>query len=197
MTFHLGLTGSIGMGKSTPARFFVEEGCALWDADASVHRLYALGGAAVEPISNAFPQAIVEVAVDRAKLKDLLSQQPEALKTIETIVHPLVALDREQFKKNATSDILVFDIPLLFETGGNHAMNAGVCVTVDAETQEKRVLERGTMTRDQLKLILEKQIPNTEKVKQSDFVIVTDTMKHAQQQVEEIVRQIKNGWSRA
>ena len=197
MTFHLGLTGSIGMGKSTTARFFVEEGCALWDADASVHRLYALGGAAVEPISNAFPQAIVEGAVDRAKLKDLLSQQPEALKTIETIVHPLVALDREQFKKNATSDILVFDIPLLFETGGNHAMNAVVCVTVDAETQEKRVLERGTMTRDQLKLILEKQIPNTEKVKQSDFVIVTDTMKHAQQQVEEIVRQIKNGWSRA
>jgi dephospho-CoA kinase len=197
MSFLLGLTGSIGMGKSTTARMFVEEGCALWDADAAVHRIYARDGAAVEPIRLAFPAAIRDGAVDRNALKRIISQDETALQRIEAIVHPLVAEDRKAFKENASSDILVFDIPLLFETGGDAAMDAVACVSVAPEIQEQRVLARGTMTGDQFNMIRTKQMPDAEKRARSDFVIITDTLDHARAQVHTIVKQIRAGLNHA
>ncbi|MDU9006051.1 dephospho-CoA kinase [Sedimentitalea todarodis] len=192
MSFLLGLTGSIGMGKSSTARMFVEEGCALWDADAAVHRIYAENGPAVAPIAAIYPQTIQEGAVDRTVLKTLIARDPGALKQIEAIVHPLVAEDRNKFRENATADILVFDIPLLFETGGDAAMDAVACVSVAPDIQEQRVLERGTMTREQFEMIRAKQMPDAEKRARSDYVIITDTLDHARAQVHTIVRQIRD-----
>ena len=191
MTFRLGLTGSIGMGKSTTAQMFVEEGCALWDADAAVHRLYARGGDAVGPMSDLFPDAIEEGAVSRNRLRRIVAQDPAALEKIETVVHPLVARDRAAFLREAKADIVVLDIPLLFETGGDREMDAVVCVSVAPEEQQKRVLERGTMTAEQFAQILAKQMPNAEKCARSDFVIETDTVEHARAQVQTVVRGIR------
>ena len=193
MSYILGLTGSIGMGKSTTAKLFAEEGCAVWDADAAVHRLYATGGAAVAPIGAAFPSAIIDGAVDRGELKRLIAADPEVLKRIESLVHPLVSTDREAFKASADADILVLDIPLLFETGGEARVDATVCVSVDAETQEARVLARGTMTPEQFRLIRDKQLPDAEKRARADHVIVTDTLEHAREQVRQVVRSIRAG----
>ncbi|MAY86272.1 MAG: dephospho-CoA kinase [Pseudooceanicola sp.] len=193
MTFKLGLTGSIGMGKSTTAQMFRDEGCEVWDADAAVHRVYAAGGGAVGLMRAAFPQAIVDGAVDRGALKTIIAGDPTALKTIETIVHPLLKQDRADFLANATADILVYDIPLLFETGGNAGMDAVACVSVDAETQEARVLARGTMTAEQFQMIREKQMPDAEKRARADYVIVTDTLEHARAQVQNIVSTIRAG----
>ncbi|WP_171132680.1 MULTISPECIES: dephospho-CoA kinase [unclassified Ruegeria] len=197
MSFALGLTGSIGMGKSTTAQIFVEEGCALWDADAAVHRLYSKGGAAVEPMRNAFPAAVKDGAVDREVLKQIIAKDASALKQIEAIVHPLVAADRAAFRKTATADILLFDIPLLFETGGDALMDAVACVSVSPEEQKRRVLTRGTMTEAQFEQIRAKQMPNDEKATRSDFVIVTDTLDHARAQVQDVVRQIRAGLNNA
>ena len=191
MTFYLGLTGSIGMGKSTTAGIFAQAGCAVWDADAAVHRLYAAGGAAVAPMQEAFPAAIVVGAVSREALKQILADDPAAFARLESIVHPLLAADRQEFKDTATSDILVFDIPLLFETGGDAAMDAVACVRVDATTQRARVLERGTMTEAQFEQILAKQMPIDEKCARADFVIETDTLDHAKTQVSAILDQIR------
>ena len=126
--FLLGLTGSIGMGKSTTAQMFVDEGCALWDADAAVHRLYGKGGAAVTPFAKAFPDAVIERMVSRPALKEIIGRDPNALKQIETIVHPLVGQDRAEFLANADADIVVLDIPLLFETGGDAWMQQLACI---------------------------------------------------------------------
>ena len=167
MSFALGLTGSIGMGKSTTAQMFVDEGCALWDADAAVHRLYSRGGAAVGPMERLFPAAIQDGAVNREALKQIIAADPAALKAIEAIVHPLVAADRAAFRDCATRDILVFDIPLLFETGGDVAMNAVACVSIPADEQKRRVMERGTMTEAQFEQIRAKQMPNEEKCARS------------------------------
>lgn len=193
MRFLLGLTGSIGMGKSTTANLFAEMGCAVWDADAAVHRLYSPDGAAVEPMQAAFPDAIVDGAVSRDALRQIIQADPTALKQIEQIVHPLVGQDREQFKAGADADILVFDVPLMFETGGNAAMDAVACVSVPAEVQQERVMARGTMTSEQFEQIRAKQMPNDEKCARSDFVIVTDTLDHARQQVQAVVDQIRAG----
>lgn len=189
--FHLGLTGSIGMGKSTTAKMFAEEGCAVWDADAAVHRLYAPGGAAVTPMQAAFPQAIEGGGVSRAALKEIIAADPTALPRIETIVHPLVAEDRATFLAQADSDIAVLDIPLLFETGGEAAMDAVACVTIPAEVQRDRVLARGTMTEVQFDAIRAKQMPAEEKCARSDYVIVTDTLDHARAQVRAVIRDIR------
>ncbi|WP_170447203.1 dephospho-CoA kinase [Ruegeria arenilitoris] len=193
MSFALGLTGSIGMGKSTTADLFAQEGCAVWDADAAVHRLYAVGGAAVAPIRAAFPDAIEDGAVSRDALKRTIGADPTALKRIESIVHPLVAQDREAFRQAAKSDILVFDIPLLFETGGDAQMDAVACVSIPPDEQKSRVMARGTMTEAQFEQIRAKQMPNDEKCARSDFVIVTDTLDHARAQVQDVVRQIRAG----
>mmetsp|Transcript_18535 Transcript_18535/g.30429 ORF Transcript_18535/g.30429 Transcript_18535/m.30429 type:complete len:198 (+) Transcript_18535:16076-16669(+) len=193
MIFKLGLTGSIGMGKSTTAQMFVDLGCALWDADAAVHRLYAIDGAAVPAMTNAFPTAVIDRAVSRAALRDIISNDRDALKKIEEIVHPLVAQDRALFLAKATADILVFDIPLLFETGGDAAMDATACVHVPDEVQEARVMARGTMTVEQFHAIRGKQMPSAEKCARADFVIETDTLEHARAQVQNIVEGIRAG----
>ena len=114
--FLLGLTGSIGMGKSTAAEMFKDAGAAVWDADAAVHRLYSGGGAAVEPVAALVPEALVNGAIDRNVLKSWIAEQPERLSELEKVVHPLVAADRQDFIASSDAKVLVFDIPLLFET---------------------------------------------------------------------------------
>ncbi|MDF1728987.1 MAG: dephospho-CoA kinase [Sulfitobacter sp.] len=190
--FLLGLTGSIGMGKSTTATLFVEAGCALWDADAAVHRLYAVGGAAVVPMQAAFPQAIEGGAVSRDALKRIIAADPQALTRIEQIVHPLVGQDRAEVIANADTDILVLDIPLLFETGGEARVDAVACVMIDAETQKARVMARGTMTPEQFETIRAKQLPAAEKAARADYVIETDTIEHARAQVQAVVQDIRS-----
>jgi dephospho-CoA kinase len=190
MSFALGLTGSIGMGKSTTARMFEEAGCAVWDADAAVHRLYDKGGEAVAPILAAFPESVVEGVVRRDILKRIIAENPAALSRIEAIVHPLVAQDRAKFRASSEADILVFDIPLLFETGGDASMDAVVCVSAPSEIQEKRVLDRGTMTREQFLHIKNKQMSDADKRARSDYVVITDSLEHARTQVQDIVADI-------
>ncbi|ETX15908.1 dephospho-CoA kinase [Roseivivax halodurans JCM 10272] len=190
MTFRLGLTGSIGMGKSTTAAMFAERGCAVWDADAAVHRLYSKGGAAVEPIAAAFPDAIEDGAVSRARLRRIISADPDALSRIEAIVHPLVRTDRAQFAEAHPDGIVVFDIPLLFETGAEAEMDATACVSVSRETQEARVLDRGTMTRAEFEAILAKQMPNEEKLARADYRIDTSSLEAAARDVQDVLRKI-------
>ncbi len=179
MTFRLGLTGSIGMGKSTTGRMFTELGHPLWDADAAVHRLYAQGGAAVAPVGAAFPSALKDQAIDRTALKAALAVDPAALKRLEAIVHPLVAQDRLQFIENAKQNgakIVVLDIPLLFETGGQSQMDGVAVVSTDAETQRQRVMARPGMTAETFAMILSRQMPDAEKRALADWVIPTDTL---------------------
>jgi dephospho-CoA kinase len=192
MSFLLGLTGSIGMGKSTTATLFVEAGCALWDADAAVHRLYGEGGAAVAPFAEAFPEAVEGGAVSRARLKEIIGRDPSALKRIEAIIHPLVGQDRAEFIAGATEEIVVLDIPLLFETGGEARVDAVACVVIDEETQRARVMARGTMTEAQFEAIKAKQLPAAEKARRADFVIETDTLEHARAQVQAVVQEIRS-----
>ena len=191
MTFLIGLTGSIGMGKSTTAKLFAAEGCAIWDADAAVHRLYAKGGAAVAPMAAVFPEAVLDDSVSREALKAIIGRDPQALRRIEQIVHPLVAKDRAQFIAEAEAEIIVLDIPLLFETGGEARVDATVCVSVDAETQKARVMARGTMSEDQFEAIRAKQMPDADKRARADYVIITDTPEHAARQVRDVLADIR------
>lgn len=197
MTFKLGLTGSIGMGKSTTAKMFADLGCAVWDADAAVHRMYSAGGAAVDQIGAAFPNAIQEGAVSRNALKKIIGADPTALKSIEKIVHPLVAADRAAFLQQSEAEITVLDIPLLFENGTEKTLDAVACVSVSPELQRKRVLDRGTMTEAQFENILSKQMPIADKIAKSDYVIETDTLEHAEAQVKAVVADIKQRLSNA
>lgn len=180
------------MGKSTTAQMFAEQGCAVWDADAAVHRLYSAGGAAVAPFTDAFPQAVIDGAVSRPALKEIIGRDPTVLKRIETIVHPLVGQDRAEFLAQTDADIVVLDIPLLFETGGDARVDATACVLTDDETQEARVLARGTMTRDQFLAIKAKQMPAAEKCARATYVIQTDTLEAAAAQVQNIVATIRS-----
>ena len=127
--FRLGLTGSIGMGKSTTAQFFRDEGLPVWDADAAVHRLYAAGGAAVAPLGQLFPDAVEGATISRPRLKQIIAADPAALARIESLVHPLLAADRAAFTAHSPADILIFDIPLLFEKGYQTDMDATLLVT--------------------------------------------------------------------
>lgn len=197
MTFRLGLTGSIGMGKSTTARLFAEEGCPVWDADAAVHRLYARGGAGVAPITAAFPGAVVEGAVDRGRLRAIIAGDPEALTRIEAIIHPLVAQDRADFVARQEADVTVLDIPLLYETGVEDGLDAVAVVSVAPEVQRARVLARDTMSEADFETILARQVPDAEKRARADYVIETDTMDHARAQVREILAEIREGRSDA
>jgi dephospho-CoA kinase len=191
MSFLLGLTGSIGMGKSTTAGFFKDAGCDVWDADAAVHRLYAEQGAAVAPLSNLFPKALIEGAISRQVLKHELQKNPDLIGQLEAIIHPLVAQDRQTFIDSAQSDILVFDIPLLFETGADAHMNAVICVTIDEEEQKKRVLDRGTMNEEMFEQIKSRQWSNSQKCEKADFVILTDTLDHVHAQVDNILANLR------
>lgn len=187
----VGLTGSIGMGKSTTAQMFRDAGCAVWDADAAVHRLYAPGGAAVAPMAAIWPDAVQDGAVDRAALKAIIAADPTALRRIEGIVHPLVAADRAAFIAESDADIVVLDVPLLFETGGDARVDHVVVASVDAVTQRDRVMARGTMTAAQFDAILAKQLPDADKRARADFVVITDTPDHARAQVQAIVAQLR------
>ncbi|MCH2093913.1 MAG: dephospho-CoA kinase [Rhodobacteraceae bacterium] len=193
MSFRLGLTGSIGMGKSTTAQIFEDFGCAIWDADAAVHRLYGPGGAAVASLAEVFPDALVNGAVSRDVLKRYIEQDRSSLRKIEAIVHPLVRDDRDAFAKSNLASIIVFDIPLLFETGAESEFDAVACVRVSDDVQKSRVMARDTMTEAQFKMIRDKQMPMFEKCDRADFIIETDTLDHARAQVKDIVQKIK-GW---
>ncbi|MFK7868202.1 MAG: dephospho-CoA kinase [Roseobacter sp.] len=197
MSFILGLTGSIGMGKSTTAKLFAQMGCAVWDADAAVHRLYAKGGKAVAPMQKVFPDAIVDSAVDRSVLRTVISGDTSALKKIEAVVHPLVAQDRADFIAQTEADIIVLDIPLLFETGMHKKVDAVACVSVPTDIQSQRVMERGTLTESQFRNILSSQMDNDTKSAQSDFVIQTDTLDHATEQVRNVLHQIREKYLNA
>lgn len=187
----LGLTGSIGMGKSTTSRMFADEGALVWDADAAVHRLYARGGAAVEPLGEAFPGVVVDGAVDRTRLAERLGRDEDAFKRLEAIVHPLAAQDRADDLAAARARgvrLAVLDIPLLFETGGDAFVDAVVVVTADPEVQAARVLARPGMTRDRFEAILARQTPDAEKRRRADFLVDTGRgLDAARDQVREIV----------
>ena len=187
----LGLTGSIGMGKSTTGRMFADEGALVWDADAAVHRLYAPGGAAVAPLGEAFPDVMIDGAVDRTRLAAALGRDEDAFKRLETIVHPLVSQDRAQNLATARAEggrLAVLDIPLLFETGGDAFVDAVVVVTADPEIQAARVLSRPGMTRERFEAILARQTPDAEKRRRADFLVDTGQgLEAARDQVREIV----------
>ena len=197
----LGLTGSIGMGKSTTGRMFADEGALVWDADAAVHRLYARGGAAVEPLGEAFPGVVVDGAVDRTRLAEILGRDEGGFKRLEAIVHPLVAQDRAEDLAMARAEgvrLAVLDIPLLFETGGEAFVDAVVVVTAEAEVQAARVLARPGMTRDRFEAILARQTPDAEKRRRADFLVDTGRgLDAARDQVRQIVETVLSpGWSK-
>ncbi len=187
----LGLTGSIGMGKSTTARMFADEGALVWNADDAVHKLYAAGGAAVEPVGRAFPGVVVDGAVDRTRLAEALGRDDAAFRRLEAIVHPLVAAGRAADLAEAAARgvrLAVLDIPLLFEGDGRKAFHAVVVVTADAKTQAERVLSRPGMSRERFEAILERQIPDAEKRRLADFIVETDRgLEAAREQVRGIV----------
>mgnify|MGYP001599140884 FL=1 len=191
MTFKLGLTGSIGMGKSTTARIFADQGCGIWDADAAVHKLYGENGAAVAPLAAIFPQVLKKKAICRTAIKQLISDNSEALKQIENIVHPLVVRDRQLFIEQAKQAVLVFDIPLLYETHSQHQFDAVACVYISPEEQRRRVMDRGTMTAAQLDYILSKQMPIAKKRELSHYQIKTDSLVHVMAQVSVILADIR------
>ena len=187
----IGLTGSIGMGKSTTAAMFAEAGIPTWDADAAVHRIYAPGGAAVEPIRAICPEAIVDGGVDRDRLKDWMMREPTALKQMEKVVHPLVADDRAHFLEMTDSPIVLLDMPLLFEIGAADQVDLVVVVSAPAELQRERVLARGTMSEDQFKAILAKQMPDVMKRANADVVIPTETLEGARNAVAQVIAHVK------
>ncbi|MEZ6022757.1 MAG: dephospho-CoA kinase [Hyphomonadaceae bacterium] len=172
----VGLTGSIGMGKSTVGQMFAEEGAPLFDADAAVHALYAKGGAAVAPVEAAFPGVMRDGAIDRAELSKRVVGDADAMKRLEAIVHPLVAQTRVDFLAEAAADgadVVVLDIPLLFEGGGRGALDKVVVVSAPAAVQRARVLARPGMTAEKFEALLARQTPDAEKRAQADFVIDT------------------------
>ncbi|WP_299360638.1 dephospho-CoA kinase [uncultured Paracoccus sp.] len=191
MSFVLGLTGGIGMGKTTAAKMFAARGCPVWDADAAVHRLYAADGAAVEPVGAAFPEAVVQNTVDRSRLKALLAADPDALSRLEVIVHPLVAADRAAFlEQHAAAPIVVLDIPLLFETGSAAAMDGVAVVSTDEAVRRNRVLARPGMTAATLDLILSRQMPDADKRARADWIIPSDSIDAAEAAVDAICDEI-------
>jgi dephospho-CoA kinase len=170
----LGLTGSIGMGKSTTAKLFAEAGAPVYDADAAVHKIYE--GEAAPAIEAAFPGTTVDGRVDRAKLSAKVVHDQAAIKQLEQIVHPMLGASRKKFLEEAEragTPVVVMDIPLLFETGGEKRVDAVVVVSTDSATQRERILARGTMTSEALDGILARQLPDAEKRKRADFVVDT------------------------
>jgi len=189
--FILGLTGSIGMGKSTTAKMFAAEGVPVQDADAVVHQLYE--GEATAAIEAAFPGSTSGGKVDRAKLSLVLSD-PNAIKKLESIVHPLVAQARDKFLAEARrggAKVAVLDIPLLFETGGDVRCDAVVVVSAPGDTQRARAFERAAMTEQKLAAIMAKQIPDEEKRRRADFIVDTSKgLDAAHAQVRDILKAV-------
>ena len=172
----IGLTGSIGMGKSTVTQMFADEGAAVWNADEAVHWLYSKGGVGASAIGDQFPAAITDGAVDRVILSSLVLDDPTAFANLEAIIHPLVSTDRARFLDNVARDgvdVAVLDIPLLFEKGSEKFFDAIVVVSAAAGVQRGRVMARPGMTEKKLRSILMKQTPDAEKRRRADYVIDT------------------------
>jgi dephospho-CoA kinase len=184
----LGLTGSIGMGKSTTAKLFAEAGVPVYDADAEVHKIYE--GEAAPAIEAAFPGTTVDGKVDRARLSAQVVHNPAAMKQLEQIVHPMLGASRQKFfgdAEAAGAPVVVVDVPLLFETGGEKRVDAVVVVTTTPEIQRERVLARGIMDEARFDAILARQLPDAEKRKRGDFVVDTS---HGLDPVRERIRDI-------
>ena len=178
MVFVVGLTGSIGMGKSAVSQMFRDNGVPVWDADAAVHELYAPGGKAVGPVAERFPAAVIDGAVDRDRLSGEVLGNDSAIKDLERIVHPLVGEHRLAFFAEAEKgghDLVVVDVPLLFETGGEARMDSVVVVSARPEQQRERVLARPGMSEGKFENILSRQTPDAEKRARADHVIDTST----------------------
>ena len=192
----LGLTGSIGMGKSEVARMFRSLGVPVYDADVAVHALYAKGGAAVEPLGAAFPEAVVDGAVDRERLSKLVVGDDAAIKRLEAIVHPLVGHSRAEFMAKAVAggaEVVVADIPLLYETGGENRVDCVAVVSAPYEVQRERVLARPGMTAEKFESIVARQTPDAAKRARADFVIASDTsLAETLRRVREIVKMLKD-----
>ena len=185
----LGLTGSIGMGKSTTAKLFTEAGVPVYDADAAVHKIYE--GEAAPAVETAFPGTTVGGKVDRAKLSARVVHYQAAIKQLAQIVHPMLGASRKKFLDDAEASgapVVVMDIPLLFETGGEKRVDAVVVVSTDAASQRERILARGTMTSEALDGILARQLPDAEKRKRADFVVDTS---HGLDPVRTAIRDIR------
>lgn len=190
MTFVLGLTGSIGMGKSTTAQMFADEGVPIWDADAVVRKLYDVGGVAAQAVAKHYPDAMDDGAVSREKLRGLIADDPTVLDHIQKIVHPLVAADRAEFLKSTDAPIALLDIPLLFETGTDTLCDGIAVVSVSAGEQRARVLGRGEMSETDFELILARQMPDAEKRALARWVILTETLDGARKSVTDILAEI-------
>ncbi|RAK67350.1 dephospho-CoA kinase [Phenylobacterium kunshanense] len=191
----IGLTGSIGMGKSTTASMFREAGIPVYDADAAVHDLYDEGGAAVGPVGEAFPGVVKDGRIDREELRQRVLGKPEELKRLNAIVHPLVGQDRIGFfegARQAGADMVVLDVPLLFETGGHANVHAVVVVSAPPEMQRERVLARPGMTPDRLDAILEQQMADAEKRARAHYVVDTGRgLDAARKQVAAIIADLR------
>lgn len=194
----LGLTGSIGMGKSTTAEFFRRAGIPVNDADAVVHDLYRKE--AVPPIGAAFPGSVQDGSVDRAELSRQLAENPAKFKELEEIIHPLVRAREQAFLKaerEKQTPLVVLDIPLLYETGGEARVDAIAVVSCDAETQRRRVLSRPGMTPEKFELILSRQMPDAQKRARADFIIETGAgLDEAEAQVRALIATLQSGWKR-
>lgn len=191
----LGLTGSIGMGKSTTAAMFAARGVPVYDADAAVHQVYAPGGAAVKAVSEAFPDVLdAQGGVDRSRLRERALGDPAAMKRLEQIIHPIISnLQASFLDKSASSgaEIIVLDVPLLYETGGDKRVDFVAVVTAPEEVQRERVLARGVLTPSQLREILSRQLPDKEKRQRADFVIDTSLgLEYAEAQVDAVLREL-------
>jgi dephospho-CoA kinase len=192
MSFRLGLTGSIGMGKSTTAAMFADEGIPVWDADAAVHRLYEPGQPAARAIADLFPDVIDHFGrVDRPALRRVIQADPAALDRVNAVVHPLVRQDRTSFLvARADSPIVLLDIPLLFEAGLTDTCDAVAVVSAPPDVQRDRVLARG-MTEAEFALILSRQMPDTEKRARADYVIPTISLEAARTAVKDVLADIR------
>ena len=191
----LGLTGSIGMGKTTTAQMFEEHGCPVFDADLAVHRLYDKGGKAVPLIRAIFPDAIKDGAIDRAVLGQHMRKDPLNLKVLESFIHPMVGELRAAFFEQAKADdadIVIMDVPLLFETGGDAYVDKMVGVTAPAEVQRTRVLARPGMSEELFRSLLSRQMPDAEKRARADYLIFTDKgLPFAREQVQKIITDLR------
>ena len=187
----IGLTGSMGMGKTTTGKVFEKLGCAVWDADKTTHKLYSKGGMAVTAVAKLFPSSVENGSISRSKLKTLLRNDPDKLRDLEKAVHPLVLEDRQNFQNNTKKEILVFDIPLLFETGADREMNKTVCVFTSYENQLKRLKNRSYDGEEYFKELLLKQMSSNEKCEKADYLIETRTLNLVEKRVKEILKEIK------